>query len=57
MPSGEKMKLRYMGFSGKILAFYQYFFYLHDFLSGFDLFYVIWGDKSDFEEKSDKISK
>ena len=43
-----------MGFSGKILDFSQYFFYLHNFLSGFDLFYVIWGDKNDFKEKSDK---
>ena len=57
MPSGEKTKLRYEGFSGKIWVFSQYFFYFHDFLSGSDLFYVIWGDKNDSLEKIDKNSK
>ena len=52
MPSGEKANLRYVGFSGKKLAFSQYFLYLRDFLSGFDLFYVIWGDKNGFKEKN-----
>ena len=40
-----------MEFRGKILAFSLLFFYLHDFLCGFDIFYVIWGDKNDFKEK------
>ena len=44
-----------MGFSGKILAFSQLFFYLHDFLCGFDLFHVIWGIQNDSFEKSIKI--
>ena len=57
MPSGEKTKSRYEGFSGKIWVFSKYFFQFNDFLFGSDLFYVISGDKNDSLEKIDKNSK